>query len=220
MCFHTKPQLTCEFHLYTCVCTFFLISHELILIFSHGFLLQLAHSNHELVRRGMEIHLHEISRLQRTIARKEEENHELKSNLEELQTKHAELAAKSLKFELRCNSLERDKVELLAASTHKGKTIKELEEKAGSAISSYQESDDFMEVKVHSFLEGFWYGEAEARAYYPDYTLDFGNFTLPDIVAETIASTQARDARGRGDGGNEALGQDANDQGEGRDEIR
>lgn len=39
-------------------------------------------------------------------------------------------------FELRCNSLETDKVELLTASTHKGKTIKTLREEGKSDISA------------------------------------------------------------------------------------
>lgn len=57
----------------------------------------------------------------------------------------------------------------------------------------------------------------KACEYYLDYPLDFGNFTIPDIVIETIVRTQVQDTRAPRDEGNETHGQDANDLGEGRD---
>lgn len=75
-------------------------------------------------------------------------------------------------FELRCDSLESDKVQLLTASIRKGETIKKLREEMKSVTSSYQEFEGFTEVKVHSFLEGFWYSKIEAPAYYPNYIVD------------------------------------------------
>lgn len=110
-------------------------------------------------------------------------------------------------YEMKCDSLEKGKAKLLDESTCKGRTIKKLKEEVKSTLSSYQESEDFTEVKVHSFLEGFQYDEAKAQAYYADYTLEFGNFTLSDMVTETITRTQAWDTRRAGSVGSCALGQ-------------
>lgn len=75
-------------------------------------------------------------------------------NQEESQAKHSKVTTKNLQFELRCNSLDRDKIDLLVVSTHK-----ELKKEVTSTSSAYLESEDFTKVKVHSFLEGFWYDE-------------------------------------------------------------
>lgn len=82
--------------------------------------------------------------------------------------KLVEVTSKTLQFELMCNPLESDKAELLAIFAHMGKTIKKLKVEVKSAISAYQESEDFMKVKVHNFLKGFWHGETEAQVNYPN----------------------------------------------------
>lgn len=49
-----------------------------------------------------------------------------------------------------------------------GKTIKKLQEGLQHNVSFYQESNNFAIVKVRNFIQGFWHGEAEAKASYPD----------------------------------------------------
>lgn len=102
--------------------------------------MQLAQRNKELAHRGMDTCSHEVIRLQRFLAEKEEEIQDLKDNMEKLQAMQVVTAARSLDFELRCDIIEYDKEKLLKKSIHKDKTIKRLQKELKNAITSYHKS--------------------------------------------------------------------------------
>lgn len=87
------------------------------------------------------------------MVQKDEEIQDLKDNMEELLVSQEVIAARGLTFKLRCDTLEKDKVELLDTSICKGKTIKKIWEKL-KYVASCQEYEDFIKVTVHNFLEG------------------------------------------------------------------
>lgn len=58
--------------------------HDMITNLFRDFFMQLAQSNQELVRRGMEDYSHEVIRLQRFMAKKDEEYQDLEDDMKEL----------------------------------------------------------------------------------------------------------------------------------------
>lgn len=77
----------------------------------------------------------------------------MEDDLEDLHAKQHEIATRILEFEMRSDTLEKNKEKLLAESVRKGKTIKKLREELKFSMSSYLRSEDFTEVKVHSLLD-------------------------------------------------------------------
>lgn len=93
----------------------------------------------------------------------------------------------------------------------KGKEIKQLQMEFWSHVDVYKYSEEFGEVRAFHFMEEFRHGDSQVKQSFPQYSIDFGSFPLPNDIMEALNQVALREegyqvnqeGQGKGgDGGN------------------
>lgn len=64
-------------------------------------------------------------------------------------------------------------------------------------VTSSKELEEYEENRAFDFFKGFWYGDTQVEQAYPQYSLDFGAFPLPDEVSMMLSHITTRCEQGQ-----------------------
>lgn len=94
-----------------------------------------------------------------------------------------------------------DEETLMLEGVKKGKMINQLQSEMKLDVDFYKRPEEYEESRALNFIKGFWHGDEQVKILYPQYSIEFGKFFIPDEISDALSRfTIRKDQEGNQNG--------------------